>query len=85
MHGRWLQNAGLGWNWWGSMRLRASPTGVVQRKMFSTSWSTATRYPITPCSPGDRPVAMLVSAVAVVDGETLVIGPPTIELNVGAR
>ena len=79
------QNASVGWNDAGSIRWRASPFAVDQRKMLSTSWSTATRYPTTPCSPGVRPVAMLVRAVAVVEGETLVMGPPAMVHSVGAR
>ena len=34
---------------------------------------------MTPCSPGGRPVAMLVRAAAVVDGATVRMNPPAIE------
>jgi hypothetical protein len=37
------------------------------------------RYPTIPWSMGAAPVARLVKALAVVDGATVVIGPPTIE------
>ena len=39
----------------------------------------------SPCSPGVRPVVIDVSAVAVVVGATVVIGPPAIAARVGAR
>ncbi len=38
---------------------------------------TSIRYPTMPCCAGARPVAIDVSAVAVVAGRTVVIGPPS--------
>ena len=42
------------------------------------------RYPSSPCSAGVSPVAIELSAVAVVVGATVEIGPPAIEASVGA-
>ena len=42
------------------------------------------RNPTTPCWAGAMPVAIEVSAAAVVDGMTLVIGPPAISLSSGS-
>ena len=57
---------------------------VVQRSTFSTSPSTNIRYPSTPCCAGARPVQIDVSAVAVVDGTTVVILPPCMPAIVGS-
>ena len=38
-----------------------------------------------PCSAGVNPVTAEVSAVEVVDGTTVVMGPPSIAASVGAR
>lgn len=43
------------------------------------------RYPTMPCSRGVAPVHKLVSAVAVVVGATLVIGPPAMAERVGTN
>ncbi len=43
------------------------------------------RYPTMPCSPGGVPVTIEVSAVAVVEGATVVTGSPAIDARVGAR
>ena len=43
------------------------------------------RYPSTPCWAGVRPVQIDVSAVAVVDGTTVVIAPPDMPEMVGSR
>ncbi len=39
---------------------------------------------MTPCSPGVSPVAIAVSAVAVVDGATVGMSPPAMAASVGA-
>ena len=56
-----------------------------QRSTFSTSPTTSIRYPSTPCWAGVSPVQIEVSAVAVVDGTTVVIAPPVIPASVGKR
>ena len=43
------------------------------------------RYPRIPCSPGDNPVTNDVSAVAVVEGATVVMCDPPNCDNVGMR
>ena len=45
---------------------------------LSTPSSTRIRNPTTPCWEGARPVESDVSAAAVVDGTTVVMGPPSI-------
>ena len=54
-----------------------APVPTDHHKTFSTSPSSRIRNPSTPCWIGDSPVVIEVSAAAVVDGATVVIGPPT--------
>ena len=75
--GRSPPKGSIRWKSAGGIRLRASPSGVAQRSTLSTSPSIDIRYPTTPCSPGGRPLAIEVRAVEVVDGATVLIGPPS--------
>ena len=53
------------------------PSACCQRMTLSTECSTLTRKPVIPCREGGVPVVIDVSAAGVVDGTTVVIGPPT--------
>ena len=52
------------------------PFDACHDNTLRTIWSTRIRNPMTPCSAGGRPVVIDVKALAVVDGATVVIGPP---------
>ncbi len=59
------------------------PPCTDQRNTFSTSLPTSMRYPRIPCWAGASPVAIDVSADAVVAGVTVVIGPPVMPASTG--
>ncbi len=52
------------------------PSAICQRITLSTPDSWRIRKPVIPCRDGGRPVVIEVSAAGVVDGTTVVIGPP---------
>src|SRR5918995_1220538 len=58
---------------------------VCQRRMLRTWSPTRIRKPTRPCCDGASPVASDVSALAVVDGATVVIGPPSSPPSSGSR
>src|SRR5207249_12071361 len=51
---------------------------------ITSAGPTLTRWPTTPCRAGGTPVAIDVSAAAVVDGTTDEIGPPVMPASVVA-
>ena len=53
------------------------PFSCCQRIAFSTRASTRMRKPVMPWRAGGSPVVIDVSAAGVVDGTTVVIGPPS--------
>ena len=60
------------------------PSSTVQRSELSTRPSTRIRYPRIPCWPGGSPVVIEVSALAVVDGATVVTALPVSAASSGS-
>ena len=64
------------WRWKTSGSGGRLPSACCQRMAFRTVPSSRIRNPVIPWRDGGRPVAIDVSATGVVDGTTVVIGPP---------
>ena len=79
----WPRKAANGCMSRGGWARRRSPALLDQRSTLSTSPPSIIRYPMRPCSPGVSPVAIEHSAVAVVVGATVVIGPPASDVSTG--
>ena len=82
--GAWPRNGSMGWKSEGGTAWEASPPPAVHLRQFSTPAAVRTRYPTTPCSPGEVPVVIEVSAVAVVLGATVVMHSPGAAASKGA-
>ena len=80
----WPMKAANGCTSRGGWARRRSPPTLVQRSTLSTSPDSSMRYPSSPCSAGVSPVAIELSAVAVVVGATVVIAWPSSADSVGS-